>query len=247
MKNQHQISDLMRTVVINWILEVHLKFELLPETLFLSVNLIDRYLYLKKIEKTEIQLLAVSALLIASKYEEIYAPEVRDFIYATNKTCTREEILRMEYNILSLLNFETLHISPYRFLERFYFITNDHSNQKYFLLAQHFIELNLLDYEMLKYPASLKAACAIFLARKLLKIDPSNNWSSHLISQTGYTEKDLQGCLKDIMIFIPFIIKSKMSAVINKFKLDEYKRVANLVYDNLMTTDKDSHNSSSSS
>lgn len=247
MKIQHQINDIMRAVVINWLIEVHLKFELLPETLFLSVNLIDRYLNLKEIEKTELQLLGVSALLIASKYEEIYAPEVRDFIYATNKTCTREEILKMEYKILSSLNFETLHISSYRFLERFQFISNGDGNLKSFFLAQHFIELNLLDYEMLKYAASLKAACAIYLARKILKIDSNNYWSSHLISQTGYTEKDLQGCLKDIMNFISLVIKSKMNTVINKFKLDEYKRVANLVYDNLGTDEKDSHNSSSSS
>jgi G2/mitotic-specific cyclin-B, other len=246
MKNQDMINDSMRAVLIDWLMEVHLKFELLPETLFLCVNLIDRYLNLKKVDKTQFQLLGVSAMLIASKYEEIYAPEVRDFIYATNKTYSGEDILRMEYSILSSLNFETLHFSAFRFLERFHFISNDQGNHKCFLLAQYFIELNLLDYDMIKYPASLQAACALYLARKILKIDPANNWSSHLISQTGYSEKDLQDCLKDIVNLIPFVLKSKVNTVLKKFQLDEYKRVAYIIYDKIVAGDKDTTSSSSS-
>ncbi len=80
----------MRQILIGWLIEVHLKFKLLPETLFLTVNIIDRYTSLKQVKRTEYQLLGVTAMLIASKYEEIYAPEIRDFIYMTDKAYTKE-------------------------------------------------------------------------------------------------------------------------------------------------------------
>lgn len=84
----------MRAILIDWLIEVHLKFKLLPETLFLTVNLIDRYLEKQVIPRTKLQLVGVSSMLIASKYEEIYAPEVRDFVYITDKAYSKEDILK---------------------------------------------------------------------------------------------------------------------------------------------------------
>jgi G2/mitotic-specific cyclin-B, other len=90
----------MRQILIGWLFEVHLKFKLLPETLFLTVNLIDRYTELKQIKKTDYQLLGITSMLIASKYEEIYPPEIRDFIFMTDKAYTKEQVLEMERDIL---------------------------------------------------------------------------------------------------------------------------------------------------
>ena len=87
----------MRGILVDWIIEVHLKFKLLPETLFLTVSLIDRYLEKTQIMRTKLQLVAVSAMLIASKYEEIYAPEVRDFVFITDNAYTKEEILTIAW------------------------------------------------------------------------------------------------------------------------------------------------------
>jgi G2/mitotic-specific cyclin-B, other len=86
----------MRAILIDWLIEVHLKFKLLPETLFLTINLIDRFLEKAVIQRTKLQLVGVTSMLIASKYEEIYAPEVRDFVYITDKAYSKEEILKME-------------------------------------------------------------------------------------------------------------------------------------------------------
>lgn len=86
----------MRAILIDWLIEVHLKFKLLPETLFLTINLIDRYLEKTVIPRTKLQLVGVTSMLISSKYEEIYAPEVRDFVYITDKAYSKEEILAME-------------------------------------------------------------------------------------------------------------------------------------------------------
>ena len=86
----------MRGILVDWIIEVHLRFKLLPETLFLTVNLIDRFLEKTEIMRTRLQLVAVSALLIASKYEEIYVPELKDFVFISDNAYTKEEIIDME-------------------------------------------------------------------------------------------------------------------------------------------------------
>jgi cyclin B len=120
MRGQSDINEKMRAILIDWLIEVHLKFKLYPETLYLTVNLIDRYLEKEEVMRQHLQLVGVTAMLIASKYEEIYAPEVRDFVYITDKAYTKEEILKMEYKILTTLNFNTTTSSSYRFLERIY-------------------------------------------------------------------------------------------------------------------------------
>lgn len=110
----------MRMILISWLIDVHLKFKLLSETLFLTVNILDRYTLLKPaIKRTDYQLVAVSAMLIACKYEEIYAPEIRDFVFMTDKAYTKEQMLVTESDILRTLNFKFTTPSPYRFLERY--------------------------------------------------------------------------------------------------------------------------------
>lgn len=90
MKRQNDINENVRAILIDWLISVHAKFKLLPETLYLTVNLIDRYLSHFKVQKNQVQLVGVAALLIATKYEEIYPPTVKDFIYLTDDTYTRE-------------------------------------------------------------------------------------------------------------------------------------------------------------
>jgi hypothetical protein len=101
-------------------------------------------------------------MLIASKYEEIYAPEVKDFVYITDKAYTKEEILKMEQDILRTLDFNITAPSPYRFLERYNKIVN--GDNIVFNLARYLIELPLIEYRMLKYSPSNMAASAIYLA-----------------------------------------------------------------------------------
>src|SRR4051812_22787746 len=105
-------------------------------------------------------------MLIASKYEEIYAPEVRDFVYITDKAYSKEDILKMEQLILSTLDFNITTPSTYRFLERFAKIIN--ADTPLFNLARYLIELPLIEYRMLKYTPSNIAASALYLAQKIM-------------------------------------------------------------------------------
>lgn len=76
MKSQHEINEKMRSITVDWLLEVHNRFKLMPETLYLTINILDRYLSSTDIPKKELQLVGISSMLIACKYEEIYPPQV---------------------------------------------------------------------------------------------------------------------------------------------------------------------------
>lgn len=88
----------MRSILVDWLVYVHLKFKLQPETLFMAINLIDRYLSKNTIMRNKLQLVGVASLFIASKFEEIYAPELKDFVYVCDNAYTKEEILGIFYN-----------------------------------------------------------------------------------------------------------------------------------------------------
>lgn len=64
-------------------------------------------------------MVGIAALLIATKYEEIYPPTVKEFIYLTDDTFTRKEVLEMERRILFNIEFGITETSSYRFLERY--------------------------------------------------------------------------------------------------------------------------------
>ena len=92
MENQAHINERMRSILVDWLVEVHLKFKLVPETLYLTINLIDRYLERQEVSRPRLQLVGVTSLLIASKYEEIYPPELRDLVYICDRAYTRGEV-----------------------------------------------------------------------------------------------------------------------------------------------------------
>ena len=84
-----EVKDTSRAFLVEWIIDVHRKFRLLPETLYVTVFLIDRFLSMKQIKKNQLHILGVSALLISTKYEEIYPPDLRDLLSVSENKFTR--------------------------------------------------------------------------------------------------------------------------------------------------------------
>jgi len=100
-----ELTGKMRAILIDWLCQVHNRFHLLQETLYLTVAIIDRYLQKKPCTKNRLQLVGVTAMLVASKYEEMYAPEVADFVYITDHAYTKQDVRDMEQDILRTLDF----------------------------------------------------------------------------------------------------------------------------------------------
>lgn len=224
-KIQIDINDKMRAILVDWLVDVHLKFKLLPETLFMTVNIIDRFLEKVPVSRKKLQLVGVSAMLIACKYEEIYAPEVKDFVYVTDKAYTKEEVLEMEGKILSGLEFNLTSTSAGRFLER-YNLLNEPGNEKKYSMARYLIELSLVEYKMLKYSPSLLAASALYLSNKIFKSKAA--WSDILARNAKFTEAELRPCAKDLCILMQNADKSNLQAVRRKFSNPKYHSVSKI-------------------
>ena len=222
MKSQEDINEKMRAILIDWLIEVHFKFKLLPETLFITVNIIDRYLELKSIERNRLQLLGVTSMWIAWKYEEIYAPEIKDFVYITDNAYTQKNILELEYEVLRALEFNLTSPSSYRFLERYAKLVN--TDQRTFNLAWYLIEIPLIEYKMIKYKPSLISSAALFVAHKIQK--KSIRWNERMQETTTYSENDLRPCAKDLWILLYGIEKISLKAVKKKFSDKRFDEVS---------------------
>ncbi|MED6124572.1 Cyclin-A1-1, variant 3 [Stylosanthes scabra] len=103
---QKDINPSMRAILIDWLVEVAEEYRLVPDTLYLTVNYIDRYLSGNPMNRQKLQLLGVASMMVASKYEEICAPQVEEFCYITDNTYFKEEVLQMESAVLNYLKFE---------------------------------------------------------------------------------------------------------------------------------------------
>ena len=162
MSTQNDINSKMRAILIYWLVEVHIKFRLVPETLYLCVNIIDRYCGLVQVKRSKLQLVGVTALLIACKYEEIYPPEVRDCVYITDRAYQSNEVLGMEQDIVHKLGFKITVPTAFPFLQRFFTMV------KASKLVQHassyYTERTLQEHDMLKYRPSVICASAVILA-----------------------------------------------------------------------------------
>merc|ERR1719335_794063 len=117
MKNQQDVTEKMRMILVDWLVEVHWKFKLSNETLFATVHLLDTFLSRKQVKRTKLQLVGVTCMLLASKHEEIYPPEIKDFVHVTDKAYTKQEILNMEVSALNTLGFQLTSPSPLAFLQ----------------------------------------------------------------------------------------------------------------------------------
>lgn len=205
-----------------WLVEVHLKFKLLAETLYLTVNIIDRFLYKNpNVPRNKLQLVGITSMLIAAKCEEIYPPEVRDFIYICDRAYTRPDILDMEALILEKLNFAFLAPYSLHFLRRFSKAAN--ADLKAHTTAKYMLELALIDYDAVSFYPSAIAAAALNLA---LKLSGVMTWSSTMEYYTRYTEAQLMPVMKHINDLHAKSGDESLKAVHKKYSKSEFLRVA---------------------
>jgi len=225
MKTQTDVTEKMRMILVDWLVEVHWKFKLTPETLFLTIHLLDRYLSLASVKRTKLQLVGVTCMLLASKHEEIYPPEIKDFVHVTDKAYSKQEILDQEVATLNILNFQITNPSPIPFLQRM--VKMQDCTPEHVSLAQYLLELTLCHYRSIRHPASHLAASALFLANKIMKVSPA--WSEALQTGTGYSESQIKGCAKEMCALLQAAEKASLQAVRKKFSQSQFHRVAKMV------------------
>lgn len=229
-KVQKEVTANMRGVLVDWLVEVAEEYKLLPDTLYLAISYIDRFLSLNVVHKQKLQLLGVSSMLIASKYEEITAPDVGDFCYITDNTYPKEEVVKMEADILKSLKFEMGNPTVKTFLRRFTSVAqknNKSPNLQLEFLGYYIGELSLLDYNCVKFLPSLVAASVIFLAKFIIQpmIRP---WGATLQQYSGYKPADLKDCVLIIHDLYVSRRGGPLQVIREKYKQHKFKYVASM-------------------
>ena len=227
---QTDINEKMRIILINWLIEVHFKFHLLNETLFISINIIDRYLSQKNINRKYLQLLGITSLFIASKYEEIYAPSAKDLIFMTDNAYKIEEMIKMENEILGVLKFELTFPTSLRFLELYGdFLNLDEIN---LFRCYYLNEVSLICYNLCGVcPSLIACACLYINLKSNIMVFKGYN-EEELFKITGYKKAELNNCLN---ILINALVKmdepnNRFISIKKKYALDKYKKVSNECY-----------------
>ncbi|KZT07639.1 A/B/D/E cyclin [Laetiporus sulphureus 93-53] len=186
MNGQTEINVTMRRTLVDWLLQVHLRYHMLPETLWIAVNIVDRFLSKRIVSVVKLQLVGVTAMFIASKYEEILAPSVDEFVFMTENGYSRDEILKGERIVLQTLDFKVSHYcSPYSWMRKI--SKADDYDVHTRTLSKFLTEVTLLDYRFLRVKPSLIAAIGMYSARRML----GNEWSEAFVFYSGYTEEHL--------------------------------------------------------
>jgi cyclin B len=181
---QPHINEKMRSILVDWLVEVHMKFKVVPETLLLSVNIIDRFLERQTILRPRLQLLGVSSLLIASKYEEIYPPQIHELVYICDNAYSRTDIIKMETQILKTLEYQITQPSAHTFLVRY--LKAGLADKQMTQMACYLLDGTLQSYNLLHYLPSQLAAASVFLARHATG---RNAWSPTLLKYAEYREE----------------------------------------------------------
>jgi transcription initiation factor TFIIIB Brf1 subunit/transcription initiation factor TFIIB len=224
MARQDDINEKMRAILVDWLVDVHLKFKLLPETLYLAASLIDRFLDQKTVTRQKLQLVGVVAMFIGAKYEEIYPPEIKDFIYISANTYTKDEIMRMERLMLTSLGFNITVPTAYPFLKRSLQVIN--ADRTSSLMALYISELALLDYAMLVHLPSVVAAACVYLARLILQNPEPWNWT--LEYYTRLAPQTLMPCVLQLYDLVQGARNHKCQAVRKKYSYAKYGGVSAL-------------------
>lgn len=228
MEHQPHINERMRSILVDWLAEVHLKFKLVPETLYLTINIIDRYLERSQVTRPKLQLVGVTALLIASKYEEIYPPELRDLVYICDHAYRKEQILAMEETILKQLEYKITIPSAHAFLVRY--LKAAHADRKIVQLSCYILDGTLQSYGLLHYLPSQLAAAAVLIARKTVG---RNAWSPTLLRYAQYCEEEILPVAKAILSE-KTSASPELRAVNKKYSSQRYGSVASIQLDSEM-------------
>ncbi|QIW94649.1 hypothetical protein AMS68_000167 [Peltaster fructicola] len=223
MDQQQEIQWSMRAVLVDWVVQVHQRFNLLPETLFLCINYIDRFLTHKVVSLGKLQLVGATALFIAAKFEEVNCPTLQEIIFMVDGGYTMDELLKAERFMLSMLQFDLGWPGPMSFLRRI--SKADDYDLETRTLAKYFLEVTIMDERFIGCTPSFLAAGAHCMARLMLR---KGDWSMSHVGYSEYTYAQLRHLLNGIYECCENPHKHHLS-VYEKYTDKRYKRASTFV------------------
>ncbi|KAE9387967.1 hypothetical protein BT96DRAFT_927314 [Gymnopus androsaceus JB14] len=176
-----------RTIILEWVLEIHARYNFLAESFFLFVNIIDRFLSLRPtVSLKKLQLLGVACFCVAVKYEEGVAPSTKELVLLTGEIYTVKEICKAEQYVLQTLNFDLSHPGPMTWLRRG--SKADDLDPGARTIAKFLLELAAFSPFLVAVPSSIVAAATLWFARMVLGRE---EWTPNLAHYTSYKEREI--------------------------------------------------------
>lgn len=226
-----EVKETSRAFLVAWMIDVHRKFRLRPETLFVGVHLLDRFMSLQKVRRSHLHIVGVACLLISTKYEEIYPPDLQHLLKVSEFKFTRAEVVRIEEVILKTLEFDVTAPSAYRFLERFRRMSTLAAEDEVFFFAQYLMETTLLDVSLYQFrPSEIAAACLIISAKHLKRKDV---WTRDLEAETQMSDRSLAPVVSEVRGFTSEVNPKFMDTLKYKFLKPEFCCVAGISTEDL--------------
>ncbi|ANB12923.1 B-type cyclin CLB4 [Sugiyamaella lignohabitans] len=222
---QTEIQWSMRSVLVDWLVQVHHRFNLLPETLFLTINYMDRFLSIKVVSLSKFQLVGIVALFLAAKYEEINCPSVQEIVYMVENGFSADEILKAERYMIDLLDFNLGWPGPMSFLRRT--SKADDYDLETRTLAKYLLEISVMDERFVGALPSWIAATAHYLARLMLN---RGEWTSAHVYFSGYTAVQLNPAVEVLLECCEHPLEHH-KAIYEKYSDRKFKRASLFVAD----------------
>ncbi|KAF9068860.1 cyclin-like protein [Rhodocollybia butyracea] len=219
MANQKDLGWTMRGILSDWLIELQERFRLLPETLFLCMNIIDRFLSARVVSLARLQLVGVTCMFIAAKVEEIVCPSAEEFLGQTEASYSVADVFGAERYVLKTLNWNLSYANPVHFLRRV--SKADDYNVKARTIAKYLLEIACLEWRLIAAPPSLLAAASMWLARMSLG---NETWTPNLAHYSTYPESVL---IPTANLMLNYILKPiKHESFYRKYARKKYMKVS---------------------
>ena len=231
MASQSDINIKMRAILVDWLIEMHDKFNFKSQTLYQTIWLIDTYLSLKYIKRSNFQLLGLGCMYISCKFNEIFYPILKDCIEISDGAYTKEDLLSIEKDILKTINYNVLPPSK----EDFYNIIAKafEFGDKQYYLGKFFMENSLIDYNMIKYPSSVIAVACSYIVMKFFKIENYKKLYSTRIIYDKCPQKIIKDSARELCFLVKNLNNSEFKAIKKKYSSDKFFNVAQYCNDEI--------------
>ncbi|KPA79627.1 cyclin (CYCA) [Leptomonas pyrrhocoris] len=238
MDRQSEVTDRMRKILIDWLMDVIAEFKLHPETFFLAVDIIDRFLFFYSIPRTKLQLVGVTAVLIAAKHEEVWPPSVNDCVAVTANTYSAREVIDMEFDIVTALRFKFTVPTTYPIACRLLDVPRISQQVRH--ASFMFLESAAHCYPLLQFLPSRIAAASVMLAALLVRTNTTTDTSPisklwEFEFQSAALEIEFEELVPVAEQLLPFTQRlcsssSRLQALRRKYSSREYSSVGTLQF-----------------
>lgn len=241
LESQRDVTDRMRQILVDWLIDVNLKFKLHPETFFLAVDIVDRYLSKAQVARAQLQLVGITSVLIAAKHEEVWPPELKDCVYIAANTYTAAEVLAMERDIAGTLFFRFTVPTPYPMLIRLLDATGAPESVRH--AAMFFLDSAAHEFRLVPCLPSRVACAAFLLARMHIAtnsiarngeddVSLEEHWDANVeILSHGVTLLEIEPIARQLLQSTQTLTNpsSRLQAVRRKYLSQRYGGIAGMV------------------